>query len=136
MAAHPPRRTVISVLVSVPASGSLGGGLAAVGHGSELTLLIVTIGPTAICALLCCLLVRLYLMEKQRYLAADQRGRQAIREFDATLVDLVVSLLTRTRTVGDGRPGGALPSPQRGRTAVPGPRRPGRKEAGDRGQPG
>src|SRR5579863_2047779 len=36
MAARPQRRKVIPVLVSVPASGSVGGGLATIGHGGDL----------------------------------------------------------------------------------------------------
>ena len=51
---------VIALLASVPASGSVGRGLATIGHGSDLTLLVVTLGPTAICAMACCLVVFLY----------------------------------------------------------------------------
>jgi hypothetical protein len=104
MAAHPPRRA-ISHLVSVPASGSLGGGVAAIGHSGDITLLIVTVGPMAIfglfCCLLGCLLMWLYRVEKKRYLDADRGNRRAIREYDATFADLVVSLLTRTRAKDD-----------------------------------
>jgi hypothetical protein len=106
MAAHPPRRAMISVLVSVPALGSLGGGLVAMGHSGNLTLLIVivlivTAGPLAICGLLGCLLVHFYRAEKKRYLDADRGNRRAIREYDMALADLVVSLLTRTRSGED-----------------------------------
>jgi hypothetical protein len=129
MAARPPRRKAISVLVSVPASGSVGGGLATIGHGSDLTMLIVTLGPTIICALVCCLVVFLYCAGKHRYLNADRGSRQAIRDYDVAFADLVVSLLTRTRAGDEPQ---ALRRPHRGKTAVPRPRGPVKREAADR----
>jgi hypothetical protein len=118
MAASPPRRKVIPVLVSVPASGSVGGGLTTIAHGTVLTTFIVAVGPTAICAVACCLVVFLYRAEKRSYLNADRGGRQAIREYDEAFADLVVSLLTRTRTRAGDEPQ-ALRRPRRGKTAVP-----------------
>jgi hypothetical protein len=119
MAASPPRRKVIPVLVSVPASGSVAGGLATIAHGTVLTTLIVAVGPTAICAVACCLVVFLYRGEKRRYLNADRGGRQAIREYDVAFADLVVSLLTRTRA---GDEPTALRCPRHGKAAAPGPK--------------
>lgn len=119
MAARPPRRKAISVLLSVPASGSVGGGLVTVGHGSVLTMLIVTLGPTVICAVACCVVVLLYCAGKRCYLKADRGSRQAIREYDVAFANLVVSLLTRTRA---GTEAEAPRRPHRGKPAVPGPR--------------
>jgi hypothetical protein len=129
MAAHPPRRKVISLLASVPASGSVGGGLATIGHGSDLTLLVVTLGPTAICAMACCLVVFLYCAGKHRYLNADRGSRQAIREYDVAFADLIVSLLTRTRAGSEPQ---ALRRANHGKTAVPRPRSPAKRAAADR----
>jgi hypothetical protein len=119
MAARPPKRKVIPVLVSVPASGSVGGGLVTIAHGGGLTMLIVTLGPTVICALACCVAVFLYCGGKRRYLKADRGSRQAIREYDVAFANLVVSLLTRTRA---GTEAEAPRRPPRGKPAVPGPR--------------
>jgi hypothetical protein len=107
MAPHPPRRAMISFLVSVSASSSLGGGLVAMGHSGNLTLVIAIVliaaaGPLALCGLLGCLLVHFYRAEKKRYLDANQGNRRAIREYDAAFVDLFVLLLTRTRRRQDG----------------------------------
>ena len=104
---------------SVPASGSVGGGLSTIGHGSDLTMLIVTLGPTALCAMVCCLVVFLYCAGKHRYLNADRANRQAIRDYDVAFADLVVSLLTRTRAASESQ---ALRRPHRGKAAVPRPR--------------
>jgi hypothetical protein len=131
MTVHPPRRTVISVLVSVSASGSVGGGLTTIGHGNDLTTIVVAVAPTAICGLLCCLAVLVYRAEKQRYLNADQGNRRAIREYDVAFVNLVVSFLTLTRArAGDA--GRAVRPSRADKTPVPRPRHPATREAADR----
>jgi hypothetical protein len=89
----------------------------------------VTVGPTAICAVVCCLVVFLYWAGKHHYLNADRGNRQTIREHDVAFADLVVSLLTRTQTGGEPQ---ALRRAHRGKTAVPRPRRPAEREAADR----
>lgn len=120
MAAHPSRRAL--ALLTVPLSSSVGGGLTKVGHGGDLTTIIVALGPAAICAATLCCGMCLYRADQRRYLAADPKNRQAIREHNAQWVNMVVSALTLTRIqTADGvaaHPG------RRSRSPVPAQRAP------------
>jgi hypothetical protein len=127
MAGHPPRRVLAPVLVSLPACGSVGGGLTELCHGGGLTAVLVAVAPTVVCLPLLWLAYR---SEIRRYVTASPAEQRAMREF----VDMVVALLTLTRTRDDGPdPGGR--GPQRGSPGIPSQRRGHKQEGATRREP-
>ena len=120
MTERPPRRVPAQLLLCLPLCASIGAGVAKLSHCSDLTVLIVTVAPCADCVVLYCLVVAVYRAEVRRYLNAGPQGRRAIREFNATWVEALISVLALIRKSPPAPPGKEPPPGP----SVPAPRRP------------
>lgn len=88
------RRTCLPAQSWLPISaccGSIAGGLIKLGHGSNLTALVVAIAPCAVCALLYCFFGLAFLAATLRFLCTGKSQE----EFIATTANAVVAILTR-----------------------------------------
>jgi hypothetical protein len=117
---RPPRRVPAQLLLCLPLCASIGAGAAKLSHCSDFTVLIVTVAPCVDCVVLYCVVVAVYRAEVRRYLNADSQGRRAIKEFNASLVEALVSVLALIRR-SPAAPPGNEPAP---RPSVPAPRQP------------